>query len=182
MGDSKETARLVRLRIRELQDQKKRWRRRLGATVVAFCICVAVFAIAATIRLSRPDGVELEDAPPPMGTLQTGTGKGLIYCQTQRLEIRPGQTAVSMPVENPADSSGFICFAVIMKASGETPAAGETIYSSPPLAPAERIEQITLDKGLQSGEYGADLVIYACDRSGTRQREEARIDIQIMVR
>ena len=70
MDGSKETVRLVRLRIAEIRTQRKRRRRILGATAVAVCVCIVVLAIVATLRLYRPAGVELADPPLPMGSME----------------------------------------------------------------------------------------------------------------
>ena len=74
MDDGKETARLVRLRIEEIRTQQKRRRRMLGATAVAVCLFVVAIAIVASLRLSTPEGIELQDEPMPMGLLEEERG------------------------------------------------------------------------------------------------------------
>ena len=176
MGDSRETARLVWLRVAEIRAQRKRRRRILGASVLALFLCAALAATAALWQPPRPVAVELEESPMPMAALRLGVDAAILSVNLDRLELAPGQTEVALRLESPESSPCPLTFAIILKDTGEA------LYTSAPLAPSASVDGILLSRGLDEGEYEASLLVRAYDPDTKQPLEESHFDFDIIVR
>ena len=172
MFDSKEIARRALLRAEEIKIEKKRISRRWKGAGALLGTCAVAAAVMITIfpGNNQSSYINLIDEPLPLAALllpdenakpfmgiESDNSFNYIVTEYDNISVPAGVCEIKMVLLNPEENSCWFTFEIILQETGES------LFMSGLIAPDMFIEDLTLSRPLEQGQYDAVLKIQAYD-------------------
>ena len=187
MFDSEEIAKRALLRASEIKSIKNQ-RRRFAAKMTGLCAVIAAAVFIAFPSFTPDAYVSLEDNPTPLAAFflpadESNPNAGN-YPDGRLSHFVPVYDSITIPADtlnakmmlcNP-DSNCDLTFDIILKTTGET------LYTSDKIPPSMYVEDLTLSRAMEQGEYKATIIIRAYESGGHEAISETSMNLPMIVK
>lgn len=189
MFDNKEIAKRALHRAEELKIEKKRRRIRWkSAVTVGVCAASIVFVIIAFPIGKLPDDYILfnddeiplavplltDDNAVPYNEDELKNNTIIYFPEYDTVTVQANLSDVKMTLLNPDGNTYWFTFEIILEDTEET------LYESGLVAPAMCIENITLERPLEKGEYKTLLIIRSYDLESFAEVNDVSVEFDLI--
>lgn len=192
MFDAKDIARQAMLRAAEIKTERTRKTKRRVAAIGSVLCCAIFAAVIITGPLSREqeeDGwinipqtqvplsafMEPDENAEPYDTGQPRAGTMIQIPEYDSIKGSSDSQKAKAELFNPKDNPCWFKFEITLAESGET------IYESDLVAPAMYIEDITLNRTLETGEYETELIIRSYELETLKLMNQISVKINLQI-